>query len=371
MRIPYIDLKKITASFDPELSAAVTETLRSGWYLTGSQTAAFEEEYAAFCGVGHCVSVGNGLDALTLIFKAMRILWKWKEGDEVIVPAFTFIATAEAVDRAGLRPVFCDVAEDFLMDVDKIEHLVTSNTRAILPVHLYGRMCDMKTISRISQRHEIVVVEDAAQAHGALFEGKRAGSWGHAAAFSFYPGKNLGALGDAGAVTTGDAELASMVRCLANYGSRHKYHHDYLGVNSRMDEIQAAVLRVKLRHLDADNCRRREIATEYMGGIRTPYATLPYQGEEEIDWISNVFHIFPLLTEYREQLQAHLASQGIDTIIHYPLPVHKQKAYAEYNGQRFENAETYSRQELSLPISPVLTGDEVSYIINAINKFDL
>lgn len=371
MRIPYIDLKKITASFEPELSVSVAETLRSGWYLTGSQTAAFEKEYAAFCSVGHCVSVGNGLDALTLIFKSMRILWKWKEGDEVIVPAFTFIASAEAVNRAGLRPVFCDVTGDFLIDADKIESLVSSRTKAILPVHLYGKMCDMKAINGIAQRHGIVVVEDAAQAHGAMLEEKKAGSWGHAAAFSFYPGKNLGALGDAGAVTTDDAELASMVRCLANYGSRHKYHHDYLGVNSRMDEIQAAVLRVKLQHLDTDNEKRRKIAGEYLWGICNPYATLPYQGEKEEDRLSSVFHIFPLLTEYREQLQAHLASQGIDTIIHYPLPVHKQKAYAEYNGQRFENAETYSHQELSLPISSVLTGDEVSYIINAINKFSL
>ncbi len=365
IKIPYFDLKRLTASYGGELQRAVTEVVASGRYLTGAQTRQFEEAFAAYCGAKHCVAVANGLDALTLVLKAMKTLEGWADDDEVIVPALTFIATAEAVDRAGLKTVFCDVDNRFLLDAAAIGQLITPKTRALIPVHLYGMPCHMPSIRQIAENHRLKVIEDAAQAHGATIKKRRVGSWGNAAGFSFYPGKNLGALGDAGAVTTDNTALATLVRTLANYGSTEKYLHTHLGINSRMDEVQAAVLQIKLNRLEADTAQRRQIAQRYSEEINNPYVAIPYEG----DYATSVFHIYPLLSPYRDKLQAHLLAAGIEALIHYPHPLHKQPAYAKHNNLHLPNAEKFAREELSLPISPLLDENEITYIINAINNF--
>ncbi len=365
MHIPYYDIQKITEHLGQPLLDDIAAAVRSGWYLNGERTAHFEQEFADYCGVKRCISVANGLDALTLILTAMKIREGWDEHSEVIVPAFTFIATAEAVSRAGLRPVMCDVSEkDFLLSPSAVREKVTDKTKALLPVHLYGKMCDMTSLETIAKEHGLRIIEDAAQAHGATLNGKRAGNHGDAAGFSFYPGKNLGALGDAGAVTTNDEELAALVRTLANYGATRKYHHDFLGMNSRMDELQAAVLSLKLKTLDQDNDARRLIAARYTNEIRNSYVTLPYANGS-----GNVYHVYPILTKHREKLMKQLEDKGIGTLIHYPLPLHKQPAYKEYATQHFPVAERFAREEVSLPISPLLTAEEVTYIIEQINVF--
>lgn len=367
MNIPFLDLKAITASFEPELSTAVSETIQSGWYLNGEQNKLFEKEFAQFTGAKYCIGVGNGLDALTLILSAMKQLEGWKNHDEVIVPAMTFIATAEAVNRAGLTPIFCDVTEDGVINPDLIVDKLSSRTRALLPVHLYGKICDMAALQVLAQVYNLKIIEDAAQAHGADFYGQRAGNIGEAAGFSFYPGKNLGALGDGGAVTTNNRKLAECVRMLANYGAMRKYQHERKGCNSRLDEIQAAVLRVKLRRLAADNDLRRKVAQTYNEGISNPLIKIPFNG----DTSESVFHIYPIRCKHREALQSYLAKAGIETLIHYPLAVHKQKAYTTYNNESYPTAEAIAREELSLPMSPLLTEDESAYIIKTINLFQL
>ena len=367
MKVPFLDLKAITASFEPELSAAAMETIQSGWYLNGEQSKAFEKEFANYIGTKFCIGVGNGLDALTLILTAMKQLEGWKNHDEVIVPAMTFIATAEAVNRAGLTPIFCDVTEDGVINPDFIVDRLTPKTRAILPVHLYGKSCDMAALQVIAQVYGLKLIEDAAQAHGAEFYGQRIGSIGDAAGFSFYPGKNLGALGDGGAVTTNNRKLAERVRMLANYGAKKKYCHERKGCNSRLDEIQAAILRVKLRRLDADNELRKKIATAYNEGINNTLIQTPYMN----DVTESVFHIYPIKCKQRDKLQTYLAEAGIETLIHYPNAVHKQKAYGTYEAESYPNAETIAREELSLPMSPLLTEDELAHIIKTINLFQL
>ena len=367
MRILYYDMRQLIDSYAPHLQNQVCDVISSGCYLNGPQNKIFEKDFAQYCETKHCVGVANGLDALTLILTSMKILENWAEGDEVIVPSFTFVATAEAVTRSHLTPIFCDVNDDFLIDEHEIEKVITPRTKAIIPVHLYGKPCNMETINKIAQNFQLKVIEDAAQAHGAIVNGKKVGSLSHAAAFSFYPGKNLGALGDAGAVTTNDEQLAELIRTLANYGASKKYYHSYQGMNSRMDEIQASILKVRLKSLDQENELRRKIARKYQKGIHSPYVILPYNREVG----NSVYHIFPLLTEHRDALQLYLNENGVETLIHYPLPVHKQQAFSNYNGLSFKHAEKYANEELSLPISPLLSDEEIEYIIEKINKFSL
>lgn len=367
MNVPFLDLKAVNARFASALAVAGRDVLRSGWYIYGTQCQAFEQEFSRYVGTACCVGTANGLDALTLILQAMKLKEGWSDGAEVIVPAFTFIATAEAVNRAGLTPVFCDVDENFTLDVRNAESLVTPHTCALLPVHLYGHMADMPALLALARRRGLKVVEDAAQAHGATLDGRKAGSWGDAAAFSFYPGKNLGALGDAGAVTTDDEALAGLIRMLGNYGARKKYYHEVLGANSRLDELQAACLRVKLPALDRDNRRRQAIARIYAESIRHPDIRLPYAGDAD----ASVFHIYPIRTPRRAELQSYLSRAGIGTLIHYPLPLHRQAAYASYHALSFPHAEQAAAEELSLPISPVLTDEEADYVATTLNHFSL
>ncbi|WP_291529146.1 DegT/DnrJ/EryC1/StrS family aminotransferase [Bacteroides sp. UBA939] len=378
--IKYLELQRINASFEPELSAALLRVLHSGWYLYGEATERFEQEFAHFCGTPHCIGTGNGLDALTLILLAYRELGVMHEGDEVIVPANTYIAVMLSVLRAGLKPVLCEPSPDTCnIDTDRAAALITPHTRAIVPVHLYGRLADMQDVHHLAARHGLKVIEDAAQAHGAIYEkrlpGKenqplRAGNLSDAAAFSFYPAKNLGALGDGGAVTTHDAALATIVRSIANYGSTEKYVHRYQGVNSRLDELQATALSVKLSRLDRDNARRREIARLYQENIHwesTALRSIINAGDINE---SNVFHVFPVFSPRRDELQRHLAAHDIQTQVHYPIPPHRQEALKqEYGIQQLPITERIHNEELSLPISPLLTNEEVGQIIDCINAF--
>ena len=370
-RIPYLNLKLLNDRFDPALTEAVTKTVGSGRYLLGEQVKAFEQAFADYCGTSCCVAVGNGLEALLLMLQASMILHGWKEGDEIIVPANTFIASILAITKAGLKPVLCEPSMDsYLIDPERIEGLITDRTRGILAVHLYGRLCAMDSIRKIADAHGLLVFEDAAQAHGATkSDGRKAGSFGTAAGFSFYPGKNLGAMGDAGAVTTDAPELARVVRMLSNYGSSEKYIHDYAGINSRMDEIQAAILSVKLKCLDKDNEIRRSVAVRYNTEINNPLVILP-QSPKFSD--EHVYHIYAVRCRYRDALKAYLAAKGIETLIHYPVPPHCQKAYAsQWEGKTYSITEQIHREVLSLPLSPVLTEEEVSRIIAAVNEFNV
>ncbi len=367
--IRFLDLKVLNDSFEPCLTQAVEEVMRSGWYLQGERNRSFEEHFAHYCGTHHCVLVGNGMDALTLILRAYKTMLGWADGDEVIVPANTFVATILAIREAGLKPVLCEPSmQDYLIDTNRMQELLTERTRAVMPVHLYGRVCDMPTICRWAQTHGLKVVEDAAQAHGAIYRGKRTGSLGDAAGFSFYPGKNLGAMGDAGCVTTNDDELARLVRMMGNYGSGEKYVFRYKGMNSRTDEMQAAILDVKLPRLDADNERRRQIALMYSRGIENPLITLPSmpQAVEE-----HVFYVYPVRCPARQQLQDYLRARGISTLIHYPIPPHKQEAFDEWNQCRLPVTERIHREILSLPISPLLTDGQVGRIIRVVNEFNI
>lgn len=378
--IKYLDLQKINASFEPELSDALLRVSRSGWYLHGEATARFEQEFADYCGTPHCIGTGNGLDALTLIFLAYRESGMMNAGDEVIVPANTYIATLLSILRAGLKPVLCEPSSETCnIDVAHAETLITPRTRAILPVHLYGRLADMQGVHDLTTRYGLKVIEDAAQAHGGIYndslQGRekrplRAGNLGDAAAFSFYPAKNLGALGDGGAITTHDATLAAIVRSIANYGSTEKYIHQYQGINSRLDELQAAVLSVKLSRLDKDNARRREIARLYQENIH--WSRLELRSTVNTGDINeyNVFHIFPVFSSRRNELQRHLAAHNIHTQIHYPIPPHHQEALKqEYGMQQLPITERIHNEELSLPISPLLTNEEAGQIIDCINTF--
>ncbi len=368
MQIDFLNLKKLNDSYQPALSEAVQRIVESGWYIQGKAVADFEREYAAYCGVTHCVGAGNGLDALTLVLRAWKTMYHWSDGDEVIVPANTFIATLLAVSMAGLTPVMCEPrANDALMDAAQLDTLLTERTRVILPVHLYGQICDMESICRVAHDHGLLVLEDACQAHGAVYaDGRRTGALGDAAAFSFYPGKNLGALGDGGCVTTSDTELATMVRQLANYGQTEKYVHRLKGVNSRLDEVQAAVLSVKLRRLDTDNERRRCIARRYFAEITNPLLTM---FDAPASWESHVFHLFVVRCKHRDHLQQYLKQRGIGTLIHYPIAPHRQEAYGEYANLSLPVTETLQDEILSLPISQVMTDEEVDRVIAAINSF--
>jgi len=359
-------LEEITASFEPELSQAVLRVVKSGWYLLGNEVKQFETSFATYCGVKHCIAVANGLDALILIMRAYKELGILNDGDEVIVPANTYIASILAVSANNLVPVPVEPRLDtYLIDPDKIESAITEKTRAIMPVHLYGQLCDMEKINDIAKKYNLLVIEDSAQAHGAIKDSKRAGSFGNASGFSFYPGKNLGALGDAGAVTTNDDQLAETVRQIANYGSGKKYVFKYKGVNSRLDELQAAVLSVKLKRLDTDNQRRREIAQRYCNEINNPFIVLP-QG---ISDPSHVVHLFVIRSQYRDELIRHLENNNIQTLIHYPIAPHKQNAYKEWNERNYPITEQIHRKVLSLPMYPVLSKENVDQVISAVNSF--
>lgn len=364
--IKFLDLGKVNAAHGAEIEAAVTDAVRSGWYLQGRQVADFEREFADYIGTSHAVGVANGLDALILILRALIETGRLQPGDEVIVPANTYIATILAITETGLTPRLVEPDPVTLqIDPSRIEEAIGPRTKALMIVHLYGRCAYNEKIAEIVARHGLILLEDNAQAHGCLYEGRRTGSLGLAAAHSFYPGKNLGAMGDGGAVTTDDAELADTIRALANYGSEKKYVFKYRGRNSRLDEIQAALLRVKLRHLDADNDRRRRIAQIYYDSIRNPEIEIP----PTPDMRANVFHIFPILAERRDELQQYLADNGVQTLIHYPIPPHRQECYREWASLSLPVTESIHARELSLPISPVLTPEEAQTVSTLLNKF--
>ena len=366
--IPFLDLRKVNLAYEEELAQACRRVIESGWYIRGEECRLFEETFAEYCGSEHCVGTASGLDALTLVFKGYKALGRLQEGDEAIVPANTFIATMLALSRADLVPVLVEPdPETFLIDPEAIEKAITPKTRMIVPVHLYGAVVPMEPIRDIARRYGLLVVEDAAQAHGAKEGDHKAGTLGDAAAFSFYPGKNLGALGDAGAVTTDDAKLARTIRMLGNYGSEEKYIHRAKGYNSRLDEIQAAMLRVKLRHLDKEIAHRRKLAKIYRDGIRNPLVAPPRVLREE----GHVWHLFVVRSPMREALKKHLAKEGIETLIHYSIPPHKQEAYREWNARRFPITERLAREVLSLPISPVQSEEETRKVVEAINAFQV
>ncbi len=367
--VKFLDLKRITASFEPLLSEEVLRVVRSGWYLQGENIRSFESNFASYIGVSHCILCGNGLEALTLVLRACKMLNLWSDDSEVIVPANTFVATILAVKEAGLVPVLAEPSmKDYLLDINALEPARSERTVAVLPVHLYGRVCDMDAINAFALEHHLLVIEDAAQAHGAMYGDRHAGHLGHAAGFSFYPGKNLGALSDAGCVTTDDDTLAELVRKIANYGSAKKYIHEVPGLNSRSDEIQAAVLDVKLPRLDADNERRRWIAHRYLEQIDNPLIVLPSLPKEEQE---HVFYVFAVRCSYRDLLQEWLRSQGIETIVHYPIPPHHQHALPEFAGLKLPITEQIHREVLSLPISPLMTEEEVDRVIKAVNLFNI
>lgn len=366
INIPYLPLQKINNRDALEIKEAISKVVDSGWYLRGEQTSLFEKDYAAYIGTDYCVACGNGLDALTLILRAYKEMGILHDGDEVIVPANTYIASILAITENHLSPVLVEPRiGTFQIDDTQIEEKITLKTRAIMLVHLYGKCAYTERIAQLCDKYHLLLIEDNAQAHGCCFEGRKTGSLGDAAGHSFYPGKNLGALGDGGAVTTDDEQLAEVVRALGNYGSSKKYHFEYLGRNSRLDEIQAAVLRIKLRLLDQDNQRRQEIALRYIQEIDNPQLRLP--SEEFVR--NSVHHIFPVLCEQRDRLQEYLCEHGVETIIHYPIPPHQQPCYASWNTCRLPVAVQIHRQELSIPLHPLLTEEEITVIIHLLNNF--
>ena len=362
--IAYLPLHKINDLHNEELRAAVNRVLDSGWYLNADATRQFETHYAKYIGTRHCVGCGNGLDALKLILLAYMEMGVMQEGDEVIVPANTYIASILAITACGLTPVLVEPDINTLqIDDARIERAITSRTKAVMIVHLYGRCAYTQKIADICKKFNLKLIEDNAQAHGCTFEGQKTGSLGDAAAHSFYPGKNLGALGDAGAITTNDEELASLARALGNYGSSKKYVHDYKGCNSRIDEIQAAVLDVKLLYLDDENNRRKEIASLYINKVQNPLIHLPLSERD------SVWHIFPVFCERRDELQQYLRENGVETQIHYPIPPHKQQCFKEWNQQSFPITEQIHSQELSIPCHQAMTKEEVDMIIDLLNSF--
>ena len=362
--IAYLPLHKINDLHNEELRAAVNRVLDSGWYLNADATRQFETHYAEYIGTRHCVGCGNGLDALKLILLAYMEMGVMQEGDEVIVPANTYIASILALTACRLTPVLVEPDINTLqIDDARIERAITSRTKAVMIVHLYGRCAYTQKIADICKKFNLKLIEDNAQAHGCTFEGQKTGSLGDAAAHSFYPGKNLGALGDAGAITTNDEELASLARALGNYGSSKKYVHDYKGCNSRIDEIQAAVLDVKLLYLDDENNRRKEIASLYINKVQNPLIHLPLSERD------SVWHIFPVFCERRDELQQYLRENGVETQIHYPIPPHKQQCFKEWNQQSFPITEQIHSQELSIPCHQAMTKEEVDMIIDLLNSF--
>jgi dTDP-4-amino-4,6-dideoxygalactose transaminase len=362
--IPFLDLKAVNLRYAAELEEAFSRVLKSGWYIQGQEVKDFEKEFAAYCGTEHCIGVGNGLDALILILRAYKELGVLKEGDEVIVPANTFIASILAITESRLVPVLVEPdIKTYNIDAAGIEKKITSKTKAIMPVHLYGQAADMHGISKLAAKHGLLVIEDSAQAHGAYEGNSRVGNLGNVSGFSFYPGKNLGALGDAGAITTNNAELAGVIRALGCYGSHKKYEHLYKGVNSRLDEVQAALLRVKLRHLDEETVERRKAANFYLSRIKNKKITLPFVRDEK----AHVWHLFVIRSENRNELQAQLAAKGVQTLIHYPKAPHQQQAYAEWKDMSLPITERIHAEVLSLPLWPGMPDEALENVIEAVN----
>ncbi|WP_323957711.1 DegT/DnrJ/EryC1/StrS family aminotransferase [Aeromonas caviae] len=383
--INFHDLKAINNQYQQELKDACARVIDSGWYIMGNELTQFETEFAAYCGTKHAIGVANGLDALILTLRAWKELGKLKAGDEVIVQANTYIASVLAITENDLVPVLVEPnPASYNLDPATLVAAITPKTKAILPVHLYGQLCPMSDIMAIAKAHNLLVLEDCAQAHGAEINGKRAGNWGDAAAFSFYPGKNLGALGDAGAITTNNDELAQTLKALRNYGSHKKYENLYQGVNSRLDEIQAAMLRVKLRHLEAETARRQQIAAMYCEGINNPRIALPLNvafttNNSQLTtnnstlsiqhYKQHVWHLFVVRCENREALQQHLTDNGVQTLIHYPIPPHKQQAYRQYAEMQLPLTEQIHQQVLSIPLDPTMSDEAVQQVIAAMNEF--
>ena len=366
MKIPFSSFLPMERELDKEIREAFERVLNASWYIDGREDRAFEKAFADYCGVKYCAGCGNGLDALVLSLKALGI----GEGDSVIVPSNTYIATALAVTYVGAAPLFVEPdIRTFNIDPNRVEEALRNvdgrRIRAIIPVHLYGQPCDMDPIMALARQYGLFVVEDCAQAHGARYKGKRVGSFGEASGFSFYPGKNLGALGDAGAVVTDSPELASMVKALGNYGSDYKYHHIYKGQNSRLDELQAALLSAKLPALDKMNAERRRIAARYLNEISNPEITLPFVP----DYAEPVWHIFALRCRRREELEKHLNGKGIGTNKHYPIPMHRQDCYREYAHLELPIAEEISATELSIPMYYGMTDEEIDAVVEAVNSF--
>ena len=366
MNVPFLSLKDITNKYSSEIHAAVKRVVDSGYYLQGNENKVFEEHYAQYIGCNHAVGVANGLDALFLILHAYMEMGVMNPGDEIIVPANTYIASILAITDNMLTPVLLEPSlETYQIDDTLIEQAITSKTKAIMIVHLYGQCAYTQKIGDLCKKYNLKLIEDNAQAHGCMFHGVKTGALGDAAGHSFYPGKNLGAFGDAGAVTTNDDELASVVRSLANYGSAKKYVFQYKGWNSRLDEIQAAVLDVKLSHLDQDIELRKQVAKRYIAGIHNPKIILP----KIFDWQQHVFHLFPIRCVERDALQNYLTEKNIGTLIHYPIPPHKQECYAEWNNMVLPITEKIHNEELSIPMSPTMTVAQIDYVVQALNAY--
>jgi len=379
--IHFLNLKKINQPFEFAFQDKMKQFLEGGWYILGNEVKQFENDFASYCGSKYCIGVGNGLDALVLIFKAYIHLGKLQKGDEVIVPANTYIASILAVLQADLIPVLVEPRlETYNINPEEIKAKISSKTKAILPVHLYGQLCEMKAINEIAQKHNLLVIEDAAQAHGANFsvqcsvksvqselsdEAHPSPNTHHPTAYSFYPGKNLGALGDGGAITTNDDALAEVLFSLRNYGSKVKYENEIIGVNSRLDELQAAFLNIKLKHLEAENKFRRRVAKQYLSEIKNDKITLPYWDLSN----NHVFHLFVIRTSNRNHLQDYLKENGIETMIHYPIPPHKQKALSNWNNLSFPITEKIHDEVLSIPLNSGLTVSEIQHIITVLNKY--
>jgi dTDP-4-amino-4,6-dideoxygalactose transaminase len=364
--IPFLDLKSLNAQYRTELIEACTRVIDSGWYVQGNECKEFDKEFAQYCGTKYAIGVANGLDALILILRAYKELGIMNDSDEVIVPSNTYIASILAISQNNLVPVLVEPdINTYLIDPSKIEEKITSKTKVILPVHLYGQTCEMDKINEIAKKYNLKVIEDSAQSHGAYFGDRRSGNLGDASGFSFYPGKNLGALGDGGAVTTNDEELALAIKALGNYGSHKKYENLYKGINSRLDEIQAAMLRVKLRYLDEESNKRREIANYYLQNIKNDKLILPTVRTED----NHVWHLFVIRTNKRDELQQYLIDNTIQTLIHYPIPPHKQHAYKEWNNESYSISEQIHNEVLSLPISGVQSLKDTKTIIKVLNEY--
>lgn len=364
INIPFLNFEPMHKEIESQVLSKFKDVYHRNWFIKGKEVNEFEEEFSNYCNTKYCIGCGNGLDALYLILRGYNI----GNGDEVIVPSNTYIATALAVTYSGARPIFVEPnLKNYNIDVNLIEKAITKKTKAIIAVHLYGQAADMDEINELAEKYNLKIIEDAAQAHGALYKGKKTGNLGDAAGFSFYPGKNLGALGDAGAVVTNDKDLADKIRAIANYGSGKKYYNVYKGVNSRLDELQAAFLRIKLKKLEHWNSYRKEIAAKYLKGITNLYIKIPI----ELQYTSHVWHLFVIRTKKRNELQKYLKDKGIDTLIHYPLPMHLQQAYEDLGFEKgsFPIAEKISNEVLSLPIWYGMEDDEIDYVIEVVNSF--
>jgi len=365
--IKFLDLQKVNLNHQEEIETKLSQVFRSGWFLMGQELSSFESNLSQYIGAKHAIGVANGLDALRLILRGYIEMGIMDRGDEILVPSNTYIASILAISDNGLIPVLVEPdINNYNIDITKIEEKITSKTKGILIVHLYGRTVFSDQLKDLAEKHQLKLIEDNAQAIGAIWNGKKTGNLGDAAGFSFYPGKNLGAIGDAGAITTNDDDLAKVIRALANYGSNQKYVNIYQGLNSRLDEIQAAVLGVKLKYIDEENTVRKNIAKKYIAEISNPKIILP---ENPADVNEHVWHLFVIRTENRDELQKYLTENGIQTLIHYPIPPHKQDAYKEWNDQSFPISEKIHEEVLSLPISPVMTEEEVEKVIEIVNRF--